>query len=727
MITEIEIGQIPCFQGTDASTLPLQQLTFIYGPNGSGKSSIAKKIQETARDNANLACELYNKDFTERLLKADTQIPGVLVIRDADEADQERLEALTNPSTGEIPKKQNLKLRFEGTKANSEQVLASAKSKLSQECWDHRKSLPAEMQPAFRGYLNSADKFVEELLRRRQAATDSSPRGKDEILSAYKTLDVPEQDTQETLPSFPSLTEPSDETINNLSTPLKSKEETSFGEFVEILQNSDWVRHGRDFLDHSNGRCPFCQQKLPLGISADLDALFDQHYESSLKSLRDYVNIEDQNAEEVEQFIESLEGISGVDVQELKDLTKTLLKDAEFRRNTIRIKIASPSESVSLPPYQYSAEHINSLIRAANLDINENNRLLADRDAARSALNNEVWEYFIRDVAHSSFSVYDGAIEAPTATLGGVTPKIDRTVSDLETLTHELLDIQSRTSSSLPTVEAINETLNGLGFRSFKLEKLPQDDTYRIIRLNGSSAVESLSEGERTLVSYLYFYHRLKQSYSDAGSSSHVVAVFDDPVSSLDGETLFVINTLLRRILVDCASDSNNLKQVILLTHNAYFLKEANFTPNGMKSGARKFFTIRKTQNGSSVPVEHDEMPIKSNYSQLWDQVKAAQDSDNAQFSASLPNSMRRIIENYFHITGGITPSEIIEKIPENNRWTCQALLSWYNDGSHTAPWDVDYSSISPDISAHLDAFKEIFAASGHMAHYEMMMQSARS
>lgn len=90
--------------------------------------------------------------------------------------------------------------------------------------------------------------------------------------------------------------------------------------------------------------------------------------------------------------------------------------------------------------------------------------------------------------------------------------------------------------------------------------------------------------------------------------------------------------------------------------------------------------------------------------------------------SAWLPNAMRRIIENYFQIAGGLDTDKVIAGIPESDRWACQALLSWYNDGSHTSPWDIDYSSISSDATTHIRAFQRVFEASGHAAHYEMMM-----
>lgn len=162
---------------------------------------------------------------------------------------------------------------------------------------------------------------------------------------------------------------------------------------------------------------------------------------------------------------------------------------------------------------------------------------------------------------------------------------------------------------------------------------------------------------------------------------------------------------------------------MVLLTHNAYFFKESEFTPKGVSPGDRAYWVLSKGANGISTHKHYATSPIKSNYTQLWDQVRAASKTASPELSAWLPNAMRRIIENYFHIAGGLDTDKVISKIDESDRWACQALLAWYNDGSHTAPWDVDYSSISSDATTHIRAFKQIFEASGHAAHYEMMMQ----
>ncbi|MFH0083694.1 AAA family ATPase, partial [Pseudomonas aeruginosa] len=64
----------------------------------------------------------------------------------------------------------------------------------------------------------------------------------------------------------------------------------------------------------------------------------------------------------------------------------------------------------------------------------------------------------------------------------------------------------------------------------------------------GMDAKETLSEGERTFVTFLYFYHLLKGSDSESGVTTDRIVVFDDPVSSLDSDILFIVSSLIKAL-----------------------------------------------------------------------------------------------------------------------------------------------------------------------------------
>ena len=65
-------------------------------------------------------------------------------------------------------------------------------------------------------------------------------------------------------------------------------------------------------------------------------------------------------------------------------------------------------------------------------------------------------------------------------------------------------------TSVQPTVDAINRSLQAYGFNGFSIVPSPKDDKrYQIKRPNGSIASETLSEGEETFISFLYYVYKL--------------------------------------------------------------------------------------------------------------------------------------------------------------------------------------------------------------------------
>lgn len=133
-------------------------------------------------------------------------------------------------------------------------------------------------------------------------------------------------------------------------------------------------------------------------------------------------------------------------------------------------------------------------------------------------------------------------------------------------------------TSVVPTVNAINGILDRFGFLRFSLAADPaRQGTYRIIRSDGSDASKTLSEGEYTFISFLYFYHLCFGSHEGSGLFQNKILVIDDPISSLDSSVLFVVATLVKDIIAKCRKDEAGIKQVVILTHNIHFHKEITY------------------------------------------------------------------------------------------------------------------------------------------------------
>ena len=83
---------------------------------------------------------------------------------------------------------------------------------------------------------------------------------------------------------------------------------------------------------------------------------------------------------------------------------------------------------------------------------------------------------------------------------------------------------------------------------------------------------------------------------------------------------------------------------------------------------------------------------------------------------------MRDSIETYFKMLGGIDLDKIHDRFDGSEKLACRALLSWVNDGSHSAHDDLYVSVDEATIDLYLEVFRKIFDHQGHIQHYNMMM-----
>ena len=86
-----------------------------------------------------------------------------------------------------------------------------------------------------------------------------------------------------------------------------------------------------------------------------------------------------------------------------------------------------------------------------------------------------------------------------------------------------------------------------------------------------------------------------------------------------------------------------------------YFHKEVTYNSKRPKDKLLKdesFWLIKKRGDYSFVE-QQEQNPIKTSYELLWEEVRAKPEQRN---NATIQNTLRRILENYFKLLGGIPP-----------------------------------------------------------------------
>jgi wobble nucleotide-excising tRNase len=65
-----------------------------------------------------------------------------------------------------------------------------------------------------------------------------------------------------------------------------------------------------------------------------------------------------------------------------------------------------------------------------------------------------------------------------------------------------------------------------------------------------------------------------------------------------------------------------------------------------------------------------------------------------------LQNTLRRILETYFKVLGGVDDSAIVAKFQGDDQIICRSLFAWVNAGSHSIFDDLNYSPSESTVEA---------------------------
>ena len=501
------------------------------------------------------------------------------------------------------------------------------------------------------------------------------------------------------------------------------KTDVDIAAMIQKLGNSDWVKEGRAFYAVNDGFCPFCQQTTPESLAKSLNKYFDEQFEKDTKAIDQLLTDYKTESQRLQQSIQAMLNAPSkfLDAEKLKS-EKDLL-DANVRLNIQQIekKQRESSQSIELESLANVLNAAKGLVSAANEAIQKHNTMVSNLAQERRALTSEVWKFLLENEIKAQLAAYSSKKDGLNKAITALSAKIKQEEEDKRKKQGEIRALEKNTTSIQPTIDAINSLLKSFGFRGFSLAKSEKASYYKIVRADGTAAKETLSEGEKTFITFLYFYHLLKGSETETGMTTDRVVVFDDPVSSLDSDVLFIVSNLIKGVFEEVRNGVGHIKQVFVLTHNVYFHKEVTFNPKRTDGvmAEETFWVVKKPGQFSTVQ-KHASNPIKTSYDLLWAEVRTPNKSN-----LTIQNTLRRILENYFKILGNINPDDICAKFEGKEKLICKSLFSWVNDGSHFAHDDLYVSIDDGMVETYLTVFRNIFERTDHLAHYKMMMGSA--
>lgn len=743
MIELIEVGNESCFK-ENMQLSELSKINYIFGPNGSGKTTISELLATNDTENRSSIHWLHNETKTIKVYnyhsarttftKTDGEEPGVFLLGDDSKEKRDKIEKLEKEQKKITKKIQDLDKNLDETKKE----LNNRQEELAETIWKRRDLIPNILYENMQGIKRSKIQCMNKAL---EAWVNNGNNAVDDNFSDLESIaqDAFNKSTEEHshIPSPPEINWNEEELKEILQHPIINTSNSQFTILVNQLSNSDWVHEGLNYFHNDNNEeqlCPFCQQNISENLAEKISQLFNETYEAQLCEVKRFQQQLDTAKQEFRKYqsnvITLLQGLeNGNDIENKINTLERLIDNVIV---AIQEKLNSPSKNIIITLVNAEYESLKATVTSINSSIDKTNQIIKNRKKTQREVIDKSWRIFACVTLMDLITDFMKEKERLDKKIDGLNLKMKDQQEYRDKASKSLSEIRSKTTSSAQTIEGMNKLLQLAGFHSFHFAPSKTiKDGYRIVRDNDQTVnIDTLSEGERTFVTFLYFYHSLS-AIPQGNESEKIVAVVDDPISSLDGDIMFIVSSLVRGLIEKVKDESHNrVEQVLLFTHNTRFHNEICYQHKGKSEKKIKFYRIRKdAPKASTIEDCGCTNMIRSNYQELWDEVALAASKPDVP-APWLPNVLRRILESYFSTLGGFTNLyKIGEHLSEEEYILHRALIAWVHSGSHTVIDSDDY--VQPDFSNKrwLEAFERVFKGNSgvHAEHYKMMMQEAQN
>ncbi len=741
-ISQISLKKVATFDENGANFENLNSINFIYGANGSGKtttSSFLKNLAENGNEdkfanskigwhnNESLKIEVYNKQFKEEQFR-NSQVKGIFTLGKKTNENLEKIEIKKES----ISKENEKKIKNKESLKKITQEKEKEEKDFTDSCWEKLyKKNEEDFKETLEGFKRK-EKFKEKILNffkdnKHNQSEQSEIVGLEELKEKIGIIFSKNQTElallECNLTDFDSI-----ENHSIWEQKIVGSGGVAIADLIKKLSNEDWVAQGREYVKN-NSICPFCQKEtITEEFKKQLESYFDTSYQESTDTIKkmkeDYTNKTAEALERLDKIVKTEQNNSQtkLDTENLKIIIETLRSKINGNQQKMLDKSKEMSRSFELESTKNEIKEIRDLIDTTNQQIAKHNEIIKNIKNQKKTCVEQTWKFLVNEFK-SDIQEYNKKYCGLEKGINNLEKAISENQEEVKKLENEIKELEKNMVSIKPIVNEINTLLKRYGFANFGLACTEDEKFYRIQREDGQLVGETLSEGEVTFITFLYYYHLAKGSLKENDISKNKVLVIDDPISSLDSNILFIVSVLVKDLMKETMEEKTSIKQIIILTHNTYFYKEITLEDDLKRYQGKYSFWIIKKDNNVSKIKDYKENPIKNSYELLWQEVKQAKEN-NASW-VSLQNVMRRIIEYYFRILGGFKHNDSLSECFENieEKRVCNSFISWFNDGSHGISDDLFVQSQDTSIETYLKVFEKIFKETGHEAHYKMMMR----
>jgi wobble nucleotide-excising tRNase len=419
-----------------------------------------------------------------------------------------------------------------------------------------------------------------------------------------------------------------------------------------------WVQQGLALHtgDRKSDRCRFCEQPLPAARVQRLEAHFNDafaSFQSEVTALEKRVESERARLDGVRfpnpaQLYDHLASELGSATSQAQRMLEGSMAFLKSLHEVLRRKRESPFEQILLEsalqgtPLPDRGELIRA-IQALNAAIEKHN-------ATTNDFANKVKEAcgaLERCYVAEAFAEYRRLSDVVTAAESA----LQRVINNPPTLRPKIQAIEREIVQHRRPAEELNaELCSYLGHDELRLDV--KDAGYTMTR--GGQLAGDLSESEKTSIAFLYFLKSLQDMSFDHANS---VIIIDDPVSSLDANSLFAAFGYLKE-------RTQAAGQLFVLTHNFGFFRQVknwlHHLPNQRKKNpdlrpARfyllKAYSVAGRRTASLGPMDPLLEQYESEYHYLFKQIHTEVHRGDAEVRLEeyygMPNLARRLVEAF--------------------------------------------------------------------------------
>lgn len=721
MITKIGLNCIASYKNLAALETE-KKVNLIYGLNGTGKSTLSNFFYDKT-DEAFSSCSLeglneehilvYNQKFIQDYFYESENLKGIFTLSKENKKAENKIKNARNEITKleqEISDKINILKDATDEHTKKKQY---AENKI----WEVKKT------------FTGGDRVLEFCL---EGLKGKKEKLFNHILAISKPDQKPDQNTDNLKKEVESLQGENAQPHNLISVirykgngvesnPLLQKEiigneNSTVAKLIKKLDNSDWVKQGIDYLpekiEDNFVLCPFCQEKtITKNVISNIKDYFDETYEQDIVDLNklysDYAAIVDsipsKDTYTANPFIND-------NKTDFENLHNQIVKVLDSNKREIEKKLKTPSQKVNLANSQKAIDDLNKFINRINKKIDEHNTKIDNKKEALDQIKNTFWNVMRWDY-DQTLSSYQKDVKKLQKKIAEINKKISDIKTNVSTQKN-IISIQQKSTVNIEEAVAnINNGLIELGIDDFRIVKY-SDVRYKIVRgENSENTFRTLSEGEKMIISFLYFRELCKGKKTATEIDNKKIIVIDDPISSLSHIYIFNIGQLIKKEFFN----SGDYEQVFVLTHSLYFFYELTDVNRTRRKENQKLFRMIKNSTGSQI-LEMKYEEIQNDYHSYWHIVK-----DEKQSPALIANCMRNIIEYFFNFIEKQDLNNVFQKPSlQDNKY--QAFYRYINRESHSLGQNIfDYKEFN--YSDFKDALGLVFKENGYHEHYAKMIK----